>query len=176
MSYCSSHPGPKTPGLHMASWALERCWRSTEKFFSFLADIEELKLLSLWGKLKWFFHSRHQMLRQWKIWRLYNIKWEERLRGSSDITEVLNISNSAETPNGLARIHALQPPASLLRVYVLKGLMNHKHMITSWKKNVLCPVLFSIKKAPLGNADMWKQATKMQQISPCYPLIRAGKF
>lgn len=45
------------------------------------------------------------------------------------------------------------------------------------EKNVLCPsILFSIKKALLGNTNMWKQATKMQQISPYYPLIHAGKF
>lgn len=31
------------------------------------------------------------------------------------------------------------------------------------------------KESIIGRYNMWKQATKMQQISPCYPFIHAGK-
>lgn len=54
--------------------------------------------------------------------------------------------------------------------------MNQTYESLMEKKCVVPSTLFSIKKASLGNADMWKQATKIQQINPCYPFIHAGKF
>lgn len=49
-------------------------------------------------------------------------------------------------------------------------------MITAWKK--MCCAQYSLfhKESITGKYNMWKQATKMQQISLYYPLIHAGKF
>lgn len=50
-------------------------------------------------------------------------------------------------------------------------------MIVSWKTKCAVPsTLFSIKKASWGKVDMWKQATKIQQINSWYPFVHAGRF
>lgn len=96
--------------------------------------------------------------------RLLALSKGKRLMGLSDIIEfsMLETSFISWDTKRLGKYPCLLAICiSTDWVYILKGLMKHRDVITAWEKIWVVPsTLFSIKKASLGNANMWKQATK----------------